>query len=94
MPGPATGAGRVSVKPVSARASLARRRLRGKIPQLRLALEGKIIDHHRFTLKMLWKQLGAGGELIGDAEGTSPPKGTKRHVTHTNTERANFFLTA
>jgi transposase len=34
-------------------AELARRKLRGKIPQLRLALEGKVTDHHRFILREL-----------------------------------------
>jgi transposase len=38
-------------------AELARRRLRGKIPELRLALEGKITDHHRFLLRELLDQL-------------------------------------
>lgn len=33
-------------------AELARRRLRGKIPELRVALEGKVGEHHRFMLKM------------------------------------------
>ncbi len=39
-------------------AELARRKLRGKIPQLRLALEGQVTDHHRFLL----------GELINHLE--------------------------
>lgn len=34
-------------------ADLARRRLRGKIPELRLALEGRSTDHHRFMLRLL-----------------------------------------
>jgi transposase len=38
-------------------AELARRRLRGKIPELRLALEGKVTDHHRFLLGELLDQL-------------------------------------
>lgn len=33
------------------RAQLARRRLRNKIPELRLALEGKVTGHHRFLLR-------------------------------------------
>lgn len=33
-------------------AELARRKLRGKIPDLRVALEGKVLDHHRFMLRM------------------------------------------
>ena len=32
-------------------AALARGTLRNKIPQLRLALEGRITDHHRFLLR-------------------------------------------
>jgi len=34
-------------------ADLAQRKLRAKIPQLELSLEGRISDHHRFMLKML-----------------------------------------
>lgn len=41
----------------AALAELARRRLRGKIPELRLALEGKVTDHHRFLLRELLDQL-------------------------------------
>jgi transposase len=33
-------------------AELAQRRLRSKIPQLQLALEGRMEDHHRFLLKL------------------------------------------
>jgi transposase len=33
-------------------ADLARRRLRGKIPALRRALQGRVTDHHRFLLRM------------------------------------------
>ena len=43
-------------------AELARQRLRGKIPELQLALEGRVRDHHRFLLKEYldeWKALGA-----------------------------------
>ncbi len=38
-------------------ADLAQRRLRAKIPQLRLALEGRVRDHHRFLLEDLLTQL-------------------------------------
>ena len=38
-------------------AQLARKRLRSKIPELELALEGTLNDHHRFMLKMLWDHL-------------------------------------
>ena len=37
-------------------AQMARRRMRAKIPQLRLALEGRISEHHRFLLQMLLEQ--------------------------------------
>jgi transposase len=37
-------------------AEMAQRRMRGKIPQLRLALEGKVTAHHRFLLKQLLEQ--------------------------------------
>jgi len=38
-------------------ADLAQKRLRGKIPQLELALEGRLTEHHRFLLRVLWDQL-------------------------------------
>lgn len=38
-------------------AELARRRMRGKIPQLKLALEGHLTVHHRFLLKMLLEHI-------------------------------------
>jgi transposase len=38
-------------------AELARRRLRGKIPQLREALYGRITEHHRFLLRTLYAEL-------------------------------------
>jgi len=37
-------------------AELAQRRMRGKIPQLQLALEGKVTAHHRFMLRELLEQ--------------------------------------
>lgn len=43
-------------------ADLARRRLRAKMPELRLALEGRVRDHHRFLLREFleeWRALGA-----------------------------------
>jgi transposase len=65
-------------------AELARKRLRGKIPQLKLALEGRVGEHHRFLLKMHYDhvlyleghlaQLTARIiELIGDAPELPPP---------------------
>ena len=38
-------------------AELARRQLRGKIPELKTALEGHVTDHHRFVLKQLMDHL-------------------------------------
>jgi len=38
-------------------ADLARRRLRGKIPELKLALHGRVTDHHRFLLQALLDQI-------------------------------------
>jgi len=40
-------------------AGLARCRLREKIPQLQAALYGKITEHHRWMLGLLWDQLAA-----------------------------------
>ena len=45
-------------------ADLARRRLRGKIPQLQEALYGKISEHHRWMLALLWDQLVAAEAFI------------------------------
>ena len=50
-------------------ADLARRRLRGKIPQLEKALQGHLTDHHRFMLQLLWKQLAEQEELIDELSG-------------------------
>src|SRR4030095_10366337 len=47
-------------------ADLARRQLRGKIPELEKALKGKLTDHHRFILKMMWKGLRQQEELIAE----------------------------
>jgi transposase len=49
-------------------ADLARRQLRGKIPDLEKALEGKLTDHHRFLLKLLWKELSQQEELITELD--------------------------
>jgi hypothetical protein len=35
-------------------AELAKGKLRNKIPQLQLALEGKLEEHHRFLLQLRW----------------------------------------
>jgi transposase len=39
-------------------ADLAHRQLRGKIPGLEKALQGRVTEHHPFLLQLLWKQLG------------------------------------
>ena len=45
-------------------AELAKRKLRAKIPELRLALEGRVRDHHRFLLKEYLQEWKAIGERI------------------------------
>lgn len=49
-------------------AELARGRLREKLPQLRLALAGRVTEHHCFLLRLLLDQLGQLEELIGRLE--------------------------
>ena len=46
-------------------AQRARRRLRAKIPQLRLALEGRMKEHHAFLLQMLLEQYDEREDQIG-----------------------------
>ncbi len=46
-------------------ADKARKRLREKIPQLRLALAGRVTEHHRFLLRMHLDHLDHLDELIG-----------------------------
>ncbi len=46
-------------------AELARMRLRAKIPQLRLALRGRVTEHHRFLLRMHLDHIGHLEGLIG-----------------------------
>ena len=45
-------------------ADLARRRLRGKIPQLRRALQGQVTEHHRFLLRTLMDHVHHLDDLI------------------------------
>jgi transposase len=45
-------------------AELAKRRLREKIPELKLALEGRITEHHRFVLRVLMDQIDSLEGLI------------------------------
>jgi transposase len=49
-------------------ANLARRRLRGKIPELRAALEGRLNDHYRFLMRQHWELLEALERQIGELE--------------------------
>jgi transposase len=46
-------------------AELARRKLRAKIPELQVALQGRVTEHHRFMLKLLLDQVTQLEELIG-----------------------------
>lgn len=45
-------------------ANLAQRKLRGKIPQLEQALYGRIHEHHRWMLRLLWDQLTSTEALL------------------------------
>lgn len=49
-------------------ADMAQGQLRGKIPELERALEGRVTDHHRFMLRLLWKELASVEELIAQVE--------------------------
>ncbi len=49
-------------------ADLARRSLRGKIPELQKAPEGHLTEHHRFLLRLLWKELTQQEALIAELE--------------------------
>jgi transposase len=49
-------------------ADLAERQLRGKIPELEKALQGHVTEHHRFMLRLLWKQLAEQEELIAELD--------------------------
>lgn len=46
-------------------AQMARRRMRAKLPQLRLALDGRVSEHHRFLLQMLLEQYDGIDRQIG-----------------------------
>jgi transposase len=52
-------------------ADRARKRLREKIPALRLALQGRVTDHHRFRLRMPLDHITHLEELIGRLGGRS-----------------------
>jgi len=47
---------------------MARGQLRGKKDELQGALEGKVTDHHRFMLRLLWKELAGMRDLIAELE--------------------------
>ena len=49
-------------------AELARARMRSKIPQLQVALEGHVTEHHRFMLKTLMEHLQMLEKLIGELD--------------------------
>lgn len=49
-------------------AELAQRKLRGKIPELERALEGRVTDHHRFLLRMLWQELQQQEALMAELD--------------------------
>jgi transposase len=49
-------------------ADMAQRKLRGKIPELEKALEGHLSQHHRFLLRLLWKQLAQQEELLAELD--------------------------
>jgi hypothetical protein len=49
-------------------AQMARKGLRKKVPELQLALEGRIRDHHRFLLRQLFEELTSTEEKISQLE--------------------------
>jgi transposase len=49
-------------------ADLAQGKLRTKLPELKLALEGRVTPHHRLMLRLLWKELQAVEELIAEVD--------------------------
>jgi transposase len=49
-------------------AQMARKGLRKKLPQLQLALEGRIRDHHRFLLRQFFEELTSTEEKISQLE--------------------------
>lgn len=66
-------------------ADFAQRKLRGKIPELERALEGKLTEHHRFLLRLLWTQLTHDEALIAEldqriAERTRPFTLQREHL--------------
>lgn len=49
-------------------ADLARRRMRGKIPQLREALRGRVTEHHRFLLQVLLEHIDQLDRLVAQLD--------------------------
>lgn len=49
-------------------ADFAQGQLRGKIPELEKALRGHLTEHHRFLLRLLWKQLAQQEELLAELD--------------------------
>ncbi|SPE29216.1 transposase (fragment) [Candidatus Sulfopaludibacter sp. SbA3] len=49
-------------------AELAQRKLRGNIPELRAALDGRLNDHYRFVLRQHWELLEMLEEQIQEQE--------------------------
>ena len=49
-------------------ADMAQRKLRGKIPDLEQALQGGVTEHHRYLLRLLWKQRGQQEDLIAELD--------------------------
>ena len=49
-------------------ANLAQRRMRGKIPELRAALDGRLNDHYRFVLRQHWDLLEVLNQQIAGLE--------------------------
>jgi transposase len=49
-------------------ADFAQRKLRGKIPELERALEGRVTKHHRFMIQLLWRELTELEELIAELD--------------------------
>jgi len=49
-------------------ADLAQRQLRGKIPELERALQGRLTEHHRFLLRLLWQQLQDQEALLAELD--------------------------
>jgi len=47
-------------------ANLAQGRMRKKVPELTMALEGKVTEHHRFMLRLLLQQVDASDAMVAE----------------------------